>query len=48
MIQTMIETARATGADPYYYLKYLMEQMPKHLYEKGQEYMQENKICHLQ
>ena len=41
IIQTLIETARANGADPYYYLKYLMEQMPKHLYEKGQEYMQE-------
>lgn len=41
MIQTLIETARANGADPYYYLKYLMEQMPKHLYEKGREYMPE-------
>ena len=41
MIQTLIETARANSADPYYYLKYLMEQMPKHLYEKGQEYMPE-------
>ena len=41
VIQTLIETARANSADPYYYLKYLMEQMPKHLYEKGCEYMQE-------
>lgn len=41
MIQTLIETSRANGADPYYYLKYLMEQMPKHLYEKGREYMPE-------
>ena len=41
IIQTLIETARANGADPYYYLKYLMEQMPKHLYEKGREFMPE-------
>ena len=41
MIQTLIETARANDADPYYYLKCLMEQMPKHLYEKGREYMLE-------
>jgi len=41
MIQTLIETARANNADPYYYLRYLMEQMPKHLYEKGREYMPE-------
>ena len=41
MIQTLIETARANNADQYYYLRYLMEQMPKHLYEKGREYMPE-------
>ena len=41
MIQTLIEAARANGADPYYYLKYLMEQMPKYLYAKGREYLQE-------
>ena len=39
MVFSLIETARANGADPYFYLKYLMEQMPKHLYEKGREYM---------
>ena len=38
-IFSLIETARANGADPYFYLKYLMEQMPKHLYDKGCEYM---------
>ena len=38
-IFTLIETARANGADPYFYLKYLMEQMPKHLYDKGREHM---------
>ena len=36
---SLIETARANGADPFYYLKYLMEEMPKHLYDKGREYM---------
>ena len=41
VIQTLIETARANRADSYYYLKYLMEQMPKHLYEKGREFMPE-------
>ena len=41
MIQTLIETARANGADPYYYMKYLMEQMPKYLYAKEREYLQE-------
>ena len=38
-IVSLIETARANNADPYYYLKYLMDQMPKHLYDKGNEYM---------
>ena len=37
-IVSLIETARANSADPYY-LKYLMDQMPKHLYDKGNEYM---------
>lgn len=40
-IFSLIETARANNADPYFYLKYLMEQMPKHLYDKGREYMQD-------
>jgi len=40
-IFTLIETARANGADPFFYLKYLMEQMPKHLYDKGRDYMQD-------
>ena len=38
-IFSLIETARANDADPYFYLKYLMEQMPKHLYDKGREFM---------
>jgi len=36
---TLIETAKANQADPYYYLKYLLEQMPLHLYDNGKEYM---------
>lgn len=39
VIFTLIETAKANQADPYYYLKYLLEQMPQHLYDKGTEYM---------
>lgn len=38
-ILSLIETAKANGADPYFYLKYLMEQLPPHLYDKGSEYM---------
>ena len=36
---TIIETARANGAEPYYYLKYLLEQMPKNIYSKEQTYL---------
>ena len=39
VIFTLIETAKANQADPYYYLKYLLEQMPLHLYDQGTEYM---------
>lgn len=39
VIFTLIETAKANQADPYYYLKYLLEQMPQHLYDEGVEYM---------
>lgn len=38
---TMIETAKANGADPYYYLKYLLEKMPHHLYDKDRSYLPE-------
>ena len=37
VIFTLIKTARANQADPYYYLKYLLEQMPQHLYDQGKE-----------
>ena len=39
VIFTLIETAKANQADPYYYLKYLLEQMPQHLYDREAEYM---------
>ena len=39
VIFSLIETAKANQADPYYYLKYLLEQMPQHLYDPGTEFM---------
>ncbi len=36
---SLIQTADLNGADPYYYLKYLMEELPKHLTEESAEYM---------
>lgn len=31
---TLLETAKANDAEPYFYMKYLLEQMPQHLYDK--------------
>ena len=31
ILSSLIETAKANGADPYYYIKYLAEIMPKHV-----------------
>ena len=39
VVMTLILTAQINGADPYYYLKYLMEELPKHLYQKPAEYV---------
>lgn len=36
---TLIETAKANGADPYYYLKYLLEQLPSRLYDKDRGFL---------
>lgn len=36
---SLIRTAKENGADPYYYLKYLLEQMPKHLYDSSNDYL---------
>jgi hypothetical protein len=41
MASTMIETAKANGADPYYYLKYLLENMPHHIYDNDKSYLPE-------
>ena len=39
VIFTLIETAKANGADPYYYLKYLLEQMPQYYNDPDKSYM---------
>ena len=39
IITSLIETARANGADPYWYLKYLLEKMPKHICDKNSNYL---------
>ena len=39
VIMSLIQTAELNEADPYYYLKYLMEELPKHLTEASAEYM---------
>jgi len=38
---TLIETAKSNGTEPYFYLKYLLEQMPQHLYDKGKGHLPE-------
>ena len=35
------ETAKANGANPYYYLKYLLEEMPKHMEEEGRSFLED-------
>ena len=39
IISSLVETARANGADPYWYLKYLLEKMPGHIYDKNSDYL---------
>ena len=31
ILYTLVETAKANNADPYYYLKYLLDSMPAHM-----------------
>lgn len=38
---TLIKTAKENDAEPYFYLKYLLEQMPQHLYDKGNGHLPE-------
>ncbi len=39
IIFSLIETAKANGADPYWYLKYLLENMPNYLYAKNSDHL---------
>ena len=36
---SLMQTAELNGADPYYYLKYLMDELPKHLADAPAAYM---------
>ncbi len=36
---TIIETAKANGADPYYYMRFLLEKMPAHMDEKNMDFL---------
>ena len=33
--------SKINGANPYYYLKYLLEEMPKHMEEKGRSFLED-------
>ena len=39
ILYTMTETAKANGVHPYYYLKYLLEQMPKHMEDTDRSFL---------
>lgn len=41
IVYSLIETAKANGANPYYYLKYLLEEMPKHMEEEGRSFLED-------
>ena len=41
IIYTLVETARKNGADPYYYLKFVLEKMPGHLDGKDRSFLAE-------
>lgn len=41
IIYSLTETAKANDAHPYYYLKYLLEQMPKHMDETDRSFLDE-------
>jgi hypothetical protein len=41
IVYSLIETAKANDANPYYYLKYLLEEMPKHMEEKGRSFLED-------
>ena len=39
IVYTLVETARKNGADPYYYMKYILEKMPGHLDGKDRSFL---------
>ena len=36
---TIVETARANGANVYYYLRYVLEEMPRHMDDTDRSFM---------
>ena len=41
VIISLMQTAALNDADPYYYMKYLMEELPRYLYHDPCEYIEE-------
>ena len=39
MILPLMQTAELNGADSYYYMKFLCEELPQHMYQNPTEYM---------
>ena len=39
IISSMVETAKANNAHPYYYLMYLLEKMPSHMEESDHDFL---------
>lgn len=38
-LYSLVETAKANGADPYYYLKYLLDMMPAHMDDHDRSFL---------
>lgn len=39
ILYTLVETAKANGIDPYYYLKYLLDSMPAHMDDHDRSFL---------
>ena len=39
ILYTLVETAKANNADPYYYLKYLLDNMPSHMEDHDRSFL---------
>jgi len=39
ILYTLVETAKANGVDPYYYLKYLLDSMPAHMDDHDRSFL---------